>query len=101
MASSAKDWQAFPKAHPYSGDEYPGYPLANTNAMRRILYTSDPYEPSGTIGVYSTEEERQAILSAYLEDVMKDTSLAKEWYLVYLTDEEFTLGVYHPIWDRQ
>lgn len=35
--------------------------------MKALLYTSDPYEPSGVIGLYETEEQKQTILEEYGE----------------------------------
>lgn len=64
--------------------------------LRRILYTSDPYEPSGTIGVYETEEQRQRILAAYLKASMKETKLSEDFYLNQLTEEDFEIGIYQP-----
>jgi hypothetical protein len=39
--------------------------------MRALLYTSDPYEPSGVVGLYETEEQRQNILEQYAATVRK------------------------------
>lgn len=64
--------------------------------LRRIFYTSDPYEPSGTIGVYETEEQRQRILAAYLKASMKETKLSEDFYLNQLTEEDFEIGIYQP-----
>lgn len=30
--------------------------------MKALLYTSDPYEPSGVIGLFETEKQKQNIL---------------------------------------
>lgn len=34
--------------------------------MKALIYTSDPWEPSGVIGLFETEEQKQNILEAFL-----------------------------------
>lgn len=40
--------------------------------MKALLYTSDPYEPSGVIGLFETEEQRQTILKGFRERFLED-----------------------------
>lgn len=35
--------------------------------MKALLMTSDPYEPSGVIGLFETEEQRLAIIEGFKE----------------------------------
>jgi hypothetical protein len=44
--------------------------------VRALLYTSDPYEPSGVIGLFETEEQKQAILQGYVAYMRREFS----WY---------------------
>lgn len=37
--------------------------------MKALLYTNDPYEPSGVIGLYETEEQKQTILEGYKKSI--------------------------------
>lgn len=39
--------------------------------MKALLYTSDPYEPSGVIGLFETEQQKQDILQQYTEQQTK------------------------------
>lgn len=39
--------------------------------MKALLYTSDPYEPSGVIGLFETEEQKQAIISGYRAEMIR------------------------------
>lgn len=33
--------------------------------MKALLITNDPYEPSGVIGIYDTEEQKQAVIAGW------------------------------------
>ena len=37
----------------------------------RSLYTSDPYEPSGVIGLFRNDTEKQTIIKEYTTDILK------------------------------
>lgn len=39
--------------------------------MKALLYTSDPYEPSGVIGLFETEQEKQVILQGFKDKVQR------------------------------
>lgn len=65
--------------------------------LYRILYTSDPFEPSGTIGLYQTEEQREFIIKKYLEDSKKVfPQLSEDFFLSELHEEEIEIGIYYP-----
>jgi len=36
--------------------------------MKALLYTSDPYEPSGVIGLFENDEQKQNILRQHKEE---------------------------------
>lgn len=66
-------------------------------ALRRLLYTSDPHEPSGTIGIYETEEQKQAIIEAYVAHWLQSfPDLGDDYFRRGLGDEEIEIGVYYP-----
>ncbi len=56
--------------------------------MKALLYTSDPYEPSGVIGLFETEEQKQAILNGYEKSI-------QDWHKSHLKTIKFP-GWYYP-----
>lgn len=61
------------------------------------MYTSDPYEPSRTIGIYETEEQRQSIIDGWVAahgalGCIYSTKMCTD----QLFEEEIQLGVYYP-----
>lgn len=66
--------------------------------MKALLYTSDPYEPSGVIGIYETEEQKQEIIKGYEEDFRKAYPEFSEEYVKQEIEElreiEIPIGVY-------
>jgi len=53
--------------------------------IKALFYTSDPYEPSGLLGVFNTEEEKQNILRNIAEIALQDKV---KWYH-HLDDENY------------
>lgn len=39
--------------------------------MKALLYTSDPYEPSGVVGLFENEEQKKAILLGYRRELIR------------------------------
>ncbi len=50
--------------------------------MKALLFTNDPYEPSGVIGLFETEEQKQTILAQYENNI-------RERHLKYLNTVKF------------
>lgn len=48
--------------------------------MKALLYTSDPYEPSGVIGLFETEEQKQAIIQGYIKTLRNDCRWEMDWH---------------------
>jgi hypothetical protein len=47
---------------------------------KALLVTSDPYEPSGVIGLFDTDEQKQAILTGYREQLkMEEDRFLESW----------------------
>jgi len=65
--------------------------------LKRLMYTSDPHEPSGTIGIYETEEQRNNIIKDYIKDCL-DTwpELGEKYFRDLLFEKEIEIGVYYP-----
>lgn len=40
--------------------------------MKALLYTSDPYEPYGVIGLFETDEQKAAIIAGYEASIRAD-----------------------------
>lgn len=59
--------------------------------MKALLYTSDPYEPSGVIGLFETEEQKEKIISDYLAQ-------SKYYMREDLREIDIPIGVFGFYW---
>lgn len=66
--------------------------------MKALLYTSDPYEPSGVIGLYETEEQKQEIIKGYKEYLKIEYSYLTETQIdtdvAVLKEIEIPVGIF-------
>jgi hypothetical protein len=63
--------------------------------LKALLYTSDPYEPSGVIGLFETEEQKQNIVGQYKKDTLERYPNSDiEYEVSQLVEIEIPIGIY-------